>query len=98
MSLYEQLLAKGKEAIADMERPYKLKKERKELEMKIILTEQQIAKDDLTIQEQMSASPISWDKLLNAIDAKELNERKLKQLQSLEDKLFSDNMSKKDKV
>lgn len=88
MSLYKDLLQKGKEAIAALELPFKVKKEKKNLEMKILELEQQIAKDELTIQEQKSANPIAWDKLIKAIDDKELNERKLKQLQALETELF----------
>lgn len=90
MSLYKDLISKGKEAIAALELPFKVKKERKNLEMKILELEQQIAKDDLTIQEQKSASPINWDTLINAIDNKELNDRKLSQLKDLEKELFED--------
>ena len=88
MSLYKDLLAKTKEAIADIERPFKVRKEQKNLEMEIIKLEQQLAKDDLTLTEQKSANPIEWNKLIDAIDSKELNERKLKQLQNLEAELF----------
>ena len=88
MSLYKDLLAKGKEAVAALELPFKVKKEKKNLEMKILELEQQIAKDELTIQEQKSAHPISWDKLIEAQDNQSLNERKLKQLQALETEMF----------
>lgn len=36
MSLYKTLLSKGKEAIAAIELPFKVKKEQKELEMEIL--------------------------------------------------------------
>lgn len=88
MGLYKDLLSKGKEAIAALELPFKVKKEKKNLEMKILELEQQIAKDELTIQEQKSANPVNWDTLIKAIDTKEINERKLKQLQALEAELF----------
>lgn len=88
MSLYEKLLSKGKEAIAALELPFKVRKEKKNCEMKILELEQQIAKDELTIQEQKSVHPIDWDKLVNAINQRDLNERKLKQLQTLEEELF----------
>lgn len=90
MSLYRELLAKTKEAIADIERPFKVRKEQKNLEMEIIKLEQQLAKDDLTLTEQKSANPIEWNKLIDAIDSKELNERKLKQLKDLEQELFGE--------
>ena len=88
--LYKQLLELGKEAIADIERPFKVRKEQKNLEMEIIKLEQQLAKDDLTLTEQKSANPIDWNKLIDAIDSKELNERKLKQLKNLEQELFGE--------
>lgn len=88
MSLYKDLLSAGKDAIAALELPFKVKKEHKNLEMKILELEQQIAKDSLTIQEQKSGSPINWDKLTSAIDTKAINERKLIQLNNLEEELF----------
>ena len=88
MGLYKNLLKLGKEAIADIERPFKVKKEQKNLEMKILELEQSIAKDELTIQEQKSANPVNWDSLINAIDNEALNNRKLKQLKELEKELF----------
>ena len=89
MSLYKDLLKLGKEAIADIERPFKVKKEQKNLEMKILELEQAIAKDELTIQEQKSACPINYDKLISAINDEALNKRKLDQLKALEVELFT---------
>jgi len=88
MSLYRDMISKGKEAIAALELPFKVKKEHKNLEMKILELEQQIAKDELTIQEQKSANPVDWDKLVSAIDTLALNNRKLEQLNALEKELF----------
>ena len=85
---YRELLAKGKEAIAALELPFKIKKEKKNLEMKILELEQEIAKNELTVQEQKSANPINWDKLISSIDTVELSKRKLKQLEKLQEELF----------
>lgn len=90
MSLYKDLLKLGKDAIAEIELPFKVKKEQKHLEMQILELEQQIAKDELTIQEQKTKSPISWDALVNALDNKAINERKLAQLIELENELFGE--------
>lgn len=90
MSLYRDLISKGKEAIAALELPFKVKKEKKNLEMKILELEQQIAKDELTIQEQKSSVPVAWDSLISAIDNKALNDRKLEQLKNLEQELFAE--------
>jgi len=90
MSLYKTLLGKGKEAIAAMELPFKVKKEQKQLEMKILELENEISKDELTIQENKSASPVDWNKLIKCIDDKALNDRKLAQLKALEKEMFLD--------
>lgn len=88
MSLYRDLLKKTKEAIADAQVPFKVKKEQKQLELKIIELESEIAKNELTIEEQKSANPINWDKLINAINERDLNNRKLTQLKALSTELF----------
>lgn len=88
MGLYKDLISKGKEAIAALELPFKVKKEEKQLEMKILELENQIAKDELIIQEQKSACPVEWDTLINSIDRLGLNQRKLKQFTELQTEMF----------
>lgn len=90
MSLYKDLLKLGKDAIAELELPFKVKKEQKNLELKILELEQQLAKDELTIQEQKTKNPIDWDKLIDAIDNKAINDRKLTQLEELQKELFTE--------
>lgn len=90
MGLYQQLLAKGKAAIEAIELPFKVRAEQKGLEMKILKLEEQIAKDELAIQQQKSNCPINWDTLGSAIDNKVLNERRLKQYQDLNTELFGE--------
>ena len=88
MSLYKDLLKLGKDAIAEIELPFKVKKEQKNLEMKILELEQQLAKDELTIQEEKTKCPVNWNALIDAIDNKAINERRLRQLEELENELF----------
>jgi hypothetical protein len=90
MGLYKRLLATGKAAIEAIELPFKVKAEQKGLEMKILKLEEQIAKDELAIQQQKSTNPIDWDALGNAIDRKVLTERRLKQYQDLNVELFGE--------
>lgn len=90
MSLYKDLLKLGKDAIAEIELPFKVKREQKNLEMKILELEQQLAKDELTIQEEKTKCPVNWNSLIDAIDNKAINERKLGQLEELEKELFSE--------
>lgn len=88
MSLYSELLKKTKEAVELLQIPFKVRKTEKELEMKIIEVEQSIANHDLTIEEQKSKHPIDWEALIDAIDDKEIKERKLNQLKELQNELF----------
>jgi len=85
---YEELLAKGKEALDALKRPYVAKKAHKDLEVKILDVEQSIAQSELTIQEQKSANPANWDAIIDAIDDKSLLEKRLQQLKELEEELF----------
>ena len=90
MSLYKDLLKLGKDAIAEIELPFKVKKEQKNLEMKILELEQQLAKDELIIQEQKAKNPIDWYSIIDAIDNKAINERRLGQLEQLQKELFGE--------
>lgn len=85
---YQESILKGKEALDALKAPFVAKKAHKDLEVKISNIEQEIAQSDLTIQEQKSANPANWDKIIAAIDKKELLERQLKQCQALETELF----------
>jgi hypothetical protein len=88
MSLYKELISKGKDVIAAIELPFKVKEQQKNLEMEILKIEQQIAKDELTIQEQKSKHPVDWKKLIDSIDDLDLNKKRLSQLNNLEKELF----------
>lgn len=87
--LYAQFLAKGKDAIDAMELPFKVRKEKKQLELLIVELESDLSKAELTIVKEQSTHPINWDNLLAALDSRDLKERKLKQYKELEDKLFN---------
>lgn len=90
MSLYRKLLEKSKEAIATLEIPFKERKEQKNLELRIINLEQKIAEDELIVQSSLQKYPIDYDKWDEATDNLELTRRKLKKLQELQIKLFSE--------
>lgn len=87
---YQELILKGKEALDAIKAPFVAKKAHKDLEVKMLDIEQEIAQADLTIQEQKSANPANWDKVIDAINSKELLERRLKQCKQLEEELFLD--------
>lgn len=87
---YQELILKGKEALDALKAPFVAKKAHKDLEVKILDVEQAIAQAELTIQEQKSANPANWEKIIDAIDDKSLLEKRLQQLKELEKELFLD--------
>ena len=69
--------------------PFKVRKAEKSLELKIIEAEADIASKEVAIQTLVTEkTEINYDDLINSIDRKELQERKLKQLNELKDQLF----------
>lgn len=85
---YKELILKGKEALDIIKAPFVAAKAHKDLEVKILDLQQQIAEDDLTIQEEKSKNPVNWKTIGDCIDKKELNERRLNQYKELEGELF----------
>lgn len=85
---YEDLLKMGKEALDAIKIPFEVRKARKDLEKEIIDLEQQIAEQDLKIQEAKGKRPLVLKDILNAIDEKDLKERDLRLAQELEKELF----------
>lgn len=85
---YEQLLKLGKEAIDLLKIPYEVRKAKKDLEKEIINLEQEIAEQDMKIQEAKSQRPLNLKLILDAIDNKDLKERELRLATELEKELF----------
>lgn len=85
---YSDLLKMGKEALDAIKIPFEVRKAEKDLEKEIINLEQSIAEQELKIQEAKGSRPINLKSILDAIDAKELKERELKQAQELQKELF----------
>lgn len=94
MKLYRTFLGKAKEAIAELEIPFKVKQEEKKLELAIIEKEQEIAKLELSVQESKSSYPLDLSKYIKAQDELEIAQRRLNQLLTLQKELFSDEVQK----
>jgi hypothetical protein len=90
MNLYKKMLSKGKEAIAAMELPFKVKQEEKKLELKILEVEQEMATEELKVQEVLGSYPLDIKKYLESEDAFLLTTRRLEQLHKLQKQLFKD--------
>ena len=85
---YKELLLKSKEVLDSIKAPFVAAKAHKDLEVRMLDLQQQIAEDDLKIQEEKSKNPVNWATIGDSIDKKQLNERRLKQYQDLEFELF----------
>jgi hypothetical protein len=86
---YKELLKLAKDKVDEIKIPFKEKKAQKNLELRIIEVESEIADHESLIQKTITDyDEINWDNVLNAVNNKDLAERKLKQLNSLKDELF----------
>jgi len=85
---YAQLLKLGKEALDIIKIPFEVRKAEKDLEKEIINIEQAISEQDLVIQNAKSERPLNLQKILDAIDTKDLKERELKLALILQQELF----------
>lgn len=90
MSLRETILKKTDEAIEAIKLPFKIKKEKKELEKWILNKEEEMATLELKIADLKSSKDISIDKLLDIIDDLDLTKRRLIQGEYLLEELYKD--------
>ena len=88
MKKYKDFLKAGKEKLDELKIPFQVRKASKQLEKEIIEIEEKIATMELDIQEAKGEHPFNLDKILNAIDNKAIQERKLKQANELMKELF----------
>lgn len=83
------LIKMGKEAIDTIQAPFKVRKDKKSLESWIIDREQQIAELESKIQEiKSSKDNFSIERILDAMDDMQLEQRRLAQGQELLEELF----------
>lgn len=89
LKTYKDYLGMAKELRDKAMIPFKVRKAEKALELRIIEVEAEVASKELAIQDLVTENTeINYDNLINAIDRKELLERKFKQLNELKDQLF----------
>jgi len=86
---YNDYLKMAKDAIDNATRPFKVKREEKALELKIIELESSIADENSKLQEMLtSKNSLLWDSIVEYLDIIAIKERKLKQLNELKEQLF----------
>lgn len=85
---YVDLLAKTEGQISADEIPFKGELAKNDLEKAIINTKQDISKANIAISRGKSSHSFNAESIINAINSKELLERKLKQQESLLAELF----------
>ena len=89
-SLRKQLLEASKDVRKKLKVPFQVRKDKKALESWLIDVESNVEDLKFKIQEAKGAEDFDPDKILEHIDNLELEERRLKQGQSLLDELFGD--------
>jgi len=85
---YSDFLKAGKEVVDAVKLPFKVRSAKNDLAGEIIDLEGQIAENELTIINAKSEHPFNMEKILEAIDDKAINERKLDQAKELMEELF----------
>lgn len=90
MSLRADLLRKAKEVIEEINLPFKINKEKKQLEIWILTKEERIASMEQKIQELKTSKELNIDTLLSNVDSLDLEKRKLKQGTDLLKELYSE--------
>ena len=90
MSLRADLLRKAKEVIEEINLPFKINKEKKQLEIWILTKEERIASMEQKIQELKTSKELNIDTLLSNVDSLDLEKRKLKQDTDLLKELYSE--------
>lgn len=83
-----ELLKLAEDGIKEVKLPFKLRKEKKNLESWVLDHEERIATLEAEIEDLKCKEDLSVDRILDKEDAKELAERRLKQGQELMKELF----------
>lgn len=86
----KELLKLGEDALKQIKAPFKLAKEKKQLETWILEKEEKIAELESKVNEEKCKEVINFDTILNAEDELQLAKRRLKQGQDLMEELFVD--------
>lgn len=90
----KEYLTLAKELIDKAKVPFKVKKDRKALELKIAEVEAEVAEREDRIHELVSDKDgINWNSVKEAIDRKELKARELKMFNELLEQLFKNSKS-----
>lgn len=86
---YKEYLGMVEEAIEKAKIPFKVRKAEKEIELKIITAESDVASLESNLQALISSKEdLNISNILNTIDDIELAERKVRKLNELKDTLF----------
>lgn len=85
---YKDLILKSKELLDEIKAPFIARKAEKTLELRIVEYEQKIAESEELVENEKSKNPIDFDSIINSLDQKDINKRRLSQLEELKKELF----------
>jgi len=90
MSTRKELLKMGEDAIKEVKLPFKIRKEKKQLEALILDYEERVATLESEINDLKAEETLNVDRILDKVDDLELAQRRLKQGEELMKELFDD--------
>lgn len=90
MSTRKELLKMGEDAIKAVKLPFKIRKEKKQLEALILDYEERVATLESEINDLKAEETLNVERILDKVDDLELEQRRLKQGEELMKELFDD--------
>ena len=90
MSTRKELLKMGEDAIKAVKLPFKIRKEKKQLEALILDYEERVATLESEINDLKAEETLNVERILDKVDDLELAQRRLKQGEELMKELFDD--------
>ena len=88
LTAYEKVLTFAKEKIQEAMAPVRAREMRKKGELEMAKIDGKMIEQEAKIQELAAAYPISYDKMIEAIDELALLERRKKQFERIIDEMF----------
>lgn len=88
LTVYAKILKMGKEAIQEALAPVRAHEMKKKAELETAKIDSRLIEQDSKIQEICSAYPINYDKLLDALDERDLLSRRKAQFDKIIKEMF----------
>jgi hypothetical protein len=85
---YAEFMKMGKEAVELAKAPLRIRQVKKQAELELLKLEEQLVSAEEKINSEAMKHPVAFSKLIDAIDEKELLERRISQFHELISQMF----------